>query len=153
MWYLRCQRWSAKIPCRLCPIDSAGSEAVLVPLGITYAWSSRLSRVHCEIEAVPTKSAREQLAKQYGINSRCILSGLRLIDVVASFPYDFMHLMYENLVPNLIKHWTGTFKHLDQGSGHCQHTLAQWVALGEEAAAATCTIPLVFVGTLQYHPR
>ncbi|CCO36849.1 hypothetical protein BN14_10996 [Rhizoctonia solani AG-1 IB] len=68
--------------------------------------------------------------------------------MTASFPYDFMHLIYENLVPNLIRHWTGTFKHLDQGSEHYVLTLAQWIAIGVETAAATRTTPGSFVGTL-----
>ncbi|CCO37326.1 hypothetical protein BN14_11481 [Rhizoctonia solani AG-1 IB] len=68
--------------------------------------------------------------------------------MTASFPYDFMHLIYENLVPNLIQHWTGTFKHLDQGSEHYVLTLAQWIAIGVETAAATRTTPGSFVGTL-----
>ncbi|KAF7343660.1 hypothetical protein MSAN_01987300 [Mycena sanguinolenta] len=33
-----------------------------------------------------------------------------------SFPYDFMHLIWENLVPNLILLWTNEFKGLDKGS-------------------------------------
>jgi hypothetical protein len=67
--------------------------------------------------------------------------------MVASFPYDSMDLIYENLVPNLIKHWTGTL-HLDQGSGHYQLTEGQCEAIGQETATVTKTIPSLFVGTL-----
>ncbi|CAE6456355.1 unnamed protein product, partial [Rhizoctonia solani] len=101
-----------------------------------------------ELEAEQTKTSRANLARTYGINSHCILSALRSIDMTASFPYDFMHLVFENLVPNLIKHWTGTFKRLNQGSGHYELTPAQWVAIGLETAGSTVTIPSYFVGTL-----
>lgn len=59
-----------------------------------------------------------------------------------------MHLIYENLVPNLIKHWTGTFKQLDEGTGNYRLTPDQWDAIGCETAAATQTLPASFDGTL-----
>jgi hypothetical protein len=101
-----------------------------------------------EMDAAPTKAAREQLARDCGINSRCSLSQLRAINLAWSFPYDFMHQIYENLVPNLIGHWTGAFKNLDQGSEHYQLSPDLWDTIGRETAAAVRTLPSEFVGTL-----
>jgi hypothetical protein len=55
--------------------------------------------------------------------------------------------MFENLVPNLIRHWTGTFKDLDQGAEN--YLLAHvWSTIGAETAAALKFIPSEFVGTI-----
>ena len=54
----------------------------------------------------------DRLSRKYGIKG---LPGLFLLGSVkfpASFPFDFMHLIFENLVPNLIRHYTGDFKGL-----------------------------------------
>ena len=59
-----------------------------------------------------------------------------------------MHLFFENLVPNMIKHWTGKFKKLDQGTGHYRLDNNVWNEIGRLTAEATCTIPAAFVGTL-----
>jgi hypothetical protein len=101
-----------------------------------------------EIDAAPTKTARDALARHYGINSRSIFSHLRSFDLASCAPYDIMHLFFENLVPNLIRHWTGTFKGLDQGTGNYQLSTASWDVIGRETAASVRTIPSDFVGTL-----
>jgi hypothetical protein len=59
-----------------------------------------------------------------------------------------MHLFFENLVPNMIKHWKGKFKWLDQGTGDYQLSAAHWKAIGKLTAASACTIPSAFSGTL-----
>lgn len=47
-----------------------------------------------------------------------------------SFPYDFMHLIWENLIKNLVLHWTGGFKDLDDGVEEYQLPQAIWEAIG-----------------------
>ncbi|KAF8694702.1 Transposase family tnp2, partial [Rhizoctonia solani] len=100
------------------------------------------------IEAAPTRVAREFLQKDLGINLRSIFASLKSIDLSSSFPYDIMHLLFENLVPNMIKHWTGDFKWLDQGNGSYKIDEVVWKAVGRQTAAATKTIPAKFVGTI-----
>ncbi|KAB5587625.1 Transposase family Tnp2 protein [Ceratobasidium theobromae] len=90
----------------------------------------------------------EELAKDYGINGQPVLTQLRSINLATSFPYDIMHLLFENLVPNLIHHWTGTFKGLDQGTGTYKISKVMWEAIGRLTTQATPTIPSSFVGTL-----
>jgi len=51
----------------------------------------------------------DQLGKLQGINMVPILSRLRSIDVIRSFPPDGMHLWWENVIPDLVKHWRGKF--------------------------------------------
>ncbi|QRV77877.1 Transposase family Tnp2 protein [Ceratobasidium sp. AG-Ba] len=91
---------------------------------------------------------RKQLAKELGINDRPIFARFKSFDLAYCAPYDIMHLLFENLVPNMIKHWTGKFKKMDQGAGHYKLAEAVWKQIGKETAKATCTIPVSFVGTL-----
>ncbi|KAG9083055.1 hypothetical protein FS749_006340 [Ceratobasidium sp. UAMH 11750] len=59
-----------------------------------------------------------------------------------------MHLLFENLVPNMILHWTGKFKGIDEGVGHYRLPGAVWDKIGELTAASAKTIPSAFVGTI-----
>jgi hypothetical protein len=101
-----------------------------------------------EIEAAQTEARRKNLAQEYGLNSRSIFTYLRSIDLAMCAPYDAMHLLFENLVPNMIRHWTGHFKGLNQGSGSYQLTQEQWDKIGKLTETAAHTVPSFFVGTL-----
>jgi hypothetical protein len=84
------------------------------------------------------------LAKAYGINGLSILFYVPSIVFPVSFPYDFMHLIWENLIPNLVMLWTGSFKGLDQGS-HCYELPRTiWDAIGEATAASGRHIPSAY---------
>ncbi|KAG8729570.1 hypothetical protein FRC10_003791 [Ceratobasidium sp. 414] len=101
-----------------------------------------------EIEADQTEAARERYRKDTGIKGRSVLTRLQSIDLPSSAPYDIMHLLFENLVPNMVRHWTGTFKELDQGTGNYELGEGEWEQIGVLTTRATKTIPSVFVGTL-----
>lgn len=90
------------------------------------------------------ESGSNDLAKEYGVKGSPILIHLSSLSFPSSFPYEFMHLIWENLVPNLLDHWTGRFKTLDEGSE--QYTLADavWQAVGEASAEAGTTIPSAY---------
>src|SRR5438046_2979930 len=45
----------------------------------------------------------------YGIAQYSIFYELETIDFPRSFPIDTMHFIFENIVPNLFKWWTGTY--------------------------------------------
>ncbi|KAF8955507.1 hypothetical protein BDZ97DRAFT_1663982 [Flammula alnicola] len=52
-----------------------------------------------------------------------------------------MHLIWENLVKNLVLHWTGEFKGLDEGTESYQLEDKVWEAIGEATAKSGSTIP------------
>jgi len=56
-----------------------------------------------------------------------------------------MHLVWENTIPNLILHWTGTFKKLDDGCEDYEFPSSVWDAIGLAMAAAGSTIPSTFI--------
>jgi hypothetical protein len=96
-----------------------------------------------EVESAPTETRREELAKEYGIKGIPFLSALGSLRFPQSFPYDFMHLIWENLIPNLVLFWSGSYKGMDEGQPYVLNPPI-WQAVGTASAAATRTIPSSF---------
>jgi hypothetical protein len=92
----------------------------------------------------PSDTASNALAKEYGIKGLPFMSLLGSIDLPRSFPYDFMHLIFENLIPNLIRHYTGDYKGLDCGVEDYLLPKSVWEAICEAGAASGATIPSCF---------
>ncbi|CCO36610.1 hypothetical protein BN14_10751 [Rhizoctonia solani AG-1 IB] len=84
----------------------------------------------------------------FGLNSRPVFSRLKSIDLANCAPYDAMHLLFKNLVPNMIRHWTGNFKGIRQGTEGYKIKLEDWEEIGKLTTKAAKTIPSAFVGTL-----
>jgi hypothetical protein len=96
------------------------------------------------VQMLPTNAVFENLAKQHGIKGIPVLSNISAISFPESFPFDFMHLIWENLIPNLISFWIGKFKdrdHSDKGYliGPCA-----WKEIGKATEACGSTIPSAF---------
>ena len=103
-----------------------------------------------EVESAGTEVQREELAKAYGIKGIPVLSYLRSLRFPWSFPYDFMHLVWENIIPNLVLFWSGHFKGMDEGQPYVLNPHI-WQVVGTTSAAATRTIPSSF-GTFIPNP-
>lgn len=97
-----------------------------------------------EIEAAPTATATNALSRQYGINGTSILYDLPSISFPTSFPYDFMHLVFENVMKQLILLWTGGIEGLDEGTGFYRLMESVWQAIGVATARSGATIPSIF---------
>lgn len=97
-----------------------------------------------KVQFAATESDSERLAKQYGIKGLSILTALSSISFPLSFPYDFMHLIWENVVKNLMQLWTGKYKDLDTGSEDYQFPSAIWDSIGSATAASGDSIPYIF---------
>ena len=72
------------------------------------------------------------------------MSLLGLIDLPHSFPFNFMHLIFENLIPNLIHHYTSDFKDLNCGTEDYQLPKSLWEAICKAGAKLGNTIPSCF---------
>ncbi|KAJ7745839.1 hypothetical protein DFH07DRAFT_869646 [Mycena maculata] len=55
-----------------------------------------------------------------------------------------MHLIWENLIKNLILLWTGDFKGLDEGTGEYELGKAIWEAIASRTSSASDTIPSAY---------
>jgi hypothetical protein len=80
-------------------------------------------------ETAPGPTAHERLAKANGIKGTPLLACLAAIHFPWSFPYDFMHLVWENVAKNLFSLWSGTFT----GVGF-DFSTEPWVLSKEELA-------------------
>ena len=72
-----------------------------------------------------------------------LLSSLRSLRFPQSFPYNFMHLIWENLILNLVLFWSGCYKGMNDGQPYILSPHI-WEVVGATSAAATRTIPLSF---------
>ena len=95
------------------------------------------------VRSAPTEVQREGLVKVYGIKGVPLLSALRSLRFPQSFPYDFMHLIWENLIPNLILFWSGCYKGMDEGQPYVLDPHI-WQDVGATSAEAMKTIPSSF---------
>jgi hypothetical protein len=96
------------------------------------------------VQMAPTTAQSNILAKKSGIKGIPILSYLPSLFFPYSFPYDFMHLIFENVMKNLILLWTGEFKGLDEGTGQYHLMPKVWEAIGTATAASGSIIPSAF---------
>jgi Transposase family tnp2 len=97
-----------------------------------------------EIQLALTCADAKRLAMKYGIKGISILSYLPSLRFPSSFPYDFMHLIWENLITNLILLWTGEFKGLDSGTESYELPRAIWESIGQATATSGSTIPSAY---------
>jgi hypothetical protein len=75
-----------------------------------------------DVQDAPSTAEAGRRSKDCGIKGVPALSYLKSLSFPLSFPYDFMHLIWENCIPNLILLWTGEFKGLDEGDEDYQFT-------------------------------
>src|ERR1700761_5685549 len=97
-----------------------------------------------------TQDGRIEMAKWWGVNELSVFSWLPTIDLSISFTHDFMHLIFENVVPNLVSLWSGQGKFASMDEGQHSYRIAPhiWDQIGAETAAAVATIPSAFVSHL-----
>ncbi|KAF8595060.1 hypothetical protein BDV93DRAFT_409447, partial [Ceratobasidium sp. AG-I] len=74
---------------------------------------------------------RAKISQEHGINGRPLFARLGSIDLSSCAPYDFMHLIFENLVPNMLMHWKGTFKWLDRDEDVYRMDDDVWEVIGQ----------------------
>lgn len=98
----------------------------------------------CKVKIAPNNAKREQLAKKYGIKGIPVLSSISLISFSFSFPFDFIHLIWQNLIPNLIDFWTGKFKGLNHENKGYFINKHIWDEIGAATAACGVTILAAF---------
>jgi hypothetical protein len=154
---------NGKSPCRACNITGIripGSDSPIhyIPLyrpnhpdQPSYDPLHLVRRTHNQfleqarkVEHAATTAESDRLSMLYGIKRRPLLSRLSGISLPCSMPHDFMHLIWENLIPNLLKLWTGTFKEMDTGSEDYKLPLTVQAAVAAAAAASGSTIPAAF---------
>jgi len=100
------------------------------------------------VQQATTKTDKNRLTSHYGIKGMPALSRVNSLDFARGIPWEFMHLLYENVVKNLIQLWKGNFKGLDEGTQDYVIPDHIWKQIGEETVAAVKDIPSAFVRSL-----
>ena len=85
------------------------------------------------------KAAKERIAKETGIRGLPGLHRVGSLDYARSAPWEWFHILLENIIPNLVDLWTGQFKGLDIGDNKFKIAPHIWEAIGEETAVAVLT--------------
>ncbi|QRV79766.1 Transposase family tnp2 [Ceratobasidium sp. AG-Ba] len=88
----------------------------------------------------------EQRSTQTGINGLSALAEVSSLDFPVSFPHDFMHVMFQNVIPMLLDLWSHKRKKENFGTGEEDYVLnsSDWSAIGRACASAGDTIPAKF---------
>ncbi|KAL1686110.1 hypothetical protein GGG16DRAFT_64889 [Schizophyllum commune] len=101
-----------------------------------------MMRQATEVQFAPNTATANRLAKRYGIKGLSVLRHLSSLAFPTSFPFDFMHLIFENVVKHLISLWTGG---IDGVRGDFQfEKLSVWQGVGEATEGSGRHIPSVF---------
>jgi hypothetical protein len=114
------------------------------PLDLPLREHNRFMEQAREVQMADTVKDSNDLSRQYGIKGIPLLSHLSSLSFPASFPYDFMHLIWENVVKNLFELWTGNHKGLDTGKGDYKISPEDFKEIGKLSEEAGCTIPYTF---------
>ncbi|RPB17400.1 hypothetical protein P167DRAFT_479756, partial [Morchella conica CCBAS932] len=87
----------------------------------------------------------DKTAKKYGIKGPSCLSELLTIDIPKSFPPDAMHLWWENVIPDLFRHWRGKFSTgAPMDDDPYNISPEDWLRIGKDMASSAGTFPASF---------
>jgi len=161
---------NGKCPCRSCKIKAINNpdstdKTYYVPLSHPRKRGDRQTlskdplnlplRVHSDWADATVRLAnatlvkdQKALAMELGIKGMPAWTHVGSINYARGVPWDFMHLLFENVVKNLIYMWMGKFKGLDAGSKKYIIPPAIWKEIGQETVDAVKDIPSAFVRSL-----
>ncbi|KAJ7642387.1 hypothetical protein DFH06DRAFT_1097627 [Mycena polygramma] len=104
------------------------------------------------LEKLESAGAKANLAFDEGIKGLPALRRVGSLDFVRSFPWDIMHLFFENIVRILVNLWSGNFKGMDTGSENYEISPDVWEEIWRETAEAVKDIPADFVRSMADGP-
>ena len=159
---MRMKGHNAIAPCRMCEIRGIckpGTKTHYVPLDRSFFPGSQDSynpsalplRNHASfleqaeiVQSSSTNKDFDTFSTKFGIKGVPLLSALSSLSFPTSFSYDFMHLIWANLIPNLVLLWTEKFKDLDHDGQGYVIMKTVWEAIREATFQAGETIPAAF---------
>ena len=152
---------NGRYPCRFClimairgPTSKGGTHlycplhrpdgSVVQPFNLPLRTHHNTVEKGLEVLQAPSENARTQLATNSGVKGVSLLARLPSISIPFSFPIDIMHLVWINLIPQLVKLWTGEFNGLDDGTESYMMHPTVWMSLGSTVAGSGATVPSSF---------
>lgn len=100
------------------------------------------------VEEAQSRNASDTRGRDTGINGLSTLAQLSSLTFPGSFPHDFMHLMFENVIKTLLDLWTRSRDYEKFGSGVEGYLIdgTVWAAIGAACSKSGDTIPSSFGG-------
>ncbi|KAI5839074.1 hypothetical protein DFP73DRAFT_484544, partial [Morchella snyderi] len=99
---------------------------------------------------IAQRGANTKQISKYGVKGLSILSQLKSIDFPRSFPPDSMHLWFENIIPDLVKHWRGKYRpKVVQTDDEYNIALSDWEWISSDIATSSSTFPALFGSVLR----
>lgn len=114
------------------------------PLHLPLRTHDQFMRQACEVASASTGAEEGRRGTHCGIAGVPMLSKLSSISFPTSFPHDFMHLMFENVVKSLVTIWTEDYKGLDSGKEDYVIPKNVWESIGSACSSSGDTIPAAF---------
>ncbi|QRV81550.1 Transposase family tnp2 [Ceratobasidium sp. AG-Ba] len=116
------------------------------PLDLPLRTHVQFMRDAVYVDAAAGTPQEEPRATRTGINSISTLAEVSSIDFPVSFPHDFMHVMFQNIIPMLIDLWTHTKKKQNFGTGEEDYVIDTnlWASIASACASSGDTIPAKF---------
>jgi hypothetical protein len=99
-----------------------------------------------DIEASKNDASEEAQQRITGVNGLSPLARLASLDFPTSFPHDFMHIMFQSVLPGLFSIWTRSGRYAGLGTGQDAYLLQPgvWSEVGAACARTGDTIPAAF---------
>ncbi|KAG8764402.1 hypothetical protein FRC12_008110 [Ceratobasidium sp. 428] len=172
---------NGKFPCRACKIEGVNpggsgrnKNTLYTPLSRPFVPRTSIRhydplnlprRSHADhiqqaldVQGAINDTAEQTLSRDSGVNGLSPLTRLSSLEFPTSFPHDFMHLVFENILPTLIGLWTRRGRWKTFGSANEDYRLPDdvWTAVGAACAESGDTIPAGFgcrVPNLDKKPR
>jgi len=126
------------------PNETATWDAEKLPLRKHEDWAKVTSDIACW----KTKKKKNEIAMSNGIKGMPSIGRVGSIDYARGVPWDFMHLLFENVIKNLVNLWMGKFKNLNDGTEDYIIPEKIWEEIGKETTSAIKNIPAAFVRSL-----
>jgi hypothetical protein len=125
--------------------NAQGADDIRVydPLNLPMRSHSEFLSQAVAVDAARAGGKSDDLAKEYGIKGRPVLSYLSTLSFPFSFPYDFMHLLWENVIKLLFQLWSKK-KTFGDNSEDYHVSKADWDEAGRLSKASGATIPYAF---------
>jgi hypothetical protein len=130
------------------PLMEPNQKATWDPASLPLRKHKDWATVTTDIAQQKTKTKKNEIAMAQGIKGRPSIGRVGSIDYARGVPWDFMHLLFENVVKNLVKLWMRKFKGLDDGKEDYIIPEKIWEDIGKETVSAVKNIPSAFVRSL-----
>ncbi|KAF8741328.1 Transposase family tnp2, partial [Rhizoctonia solani] len=128
---------------RYCPLHQPNGFR-MDPLNLPLREHDICIRAGLKVLKAKNEAERKQLATESGIKGVTLFARVPSISIPRSFPVDLMHMIWQNLIPQLVELWTGDFNDLDNGLEGYQIDQDVWDALCEACIPSRRTMPTSF---------